>query len=63
MITSALQPLVDELRYLNYASNRDYAPHVAPERWGRIYPNVRAMEARYQAEKAILKAKFEAEAA
>jgi hypothetical protein len=58
-----LSPIVQELTYINYACNRDYAPHVEPERWGRIYGDVREMEARYQAEKAINKAKGEAEAA
>jgi hypothetical protein len=57
-----LQPIVDELTYQNYAANRAYAPHVSPERWGRLYPNVKEMEARYLAELAILRAKEESKA-
>lgn len=54
--------LISELTYINYALNRDAAPGVTPERWKKVYgPEVEAMEARYQAERAILKAKFSAE--
>lgn len=54
-----LQPLVDELVYVNYAANRDCSPDVTPERWKKVYgPSVDEMEARYQAEKAITKAKL-----
>jgi hypothetical protein len=52
-----LKPFIDRLTYINYASNRDFAPEVSPERWGRIFPNVPEMEAMYQAEKAINKAR------
>lgn len=55
-----LHPLIDELTYQNYAANRAYAPHIPPERWARMYGDVREMEARYQAELAIIKAKAEA---
>lgn len=57
-----LQPFIDELTYQNYAANRTYAPHVPPERWGRLYKNVKEMEARYLAEQAILRAKEESKA-
>lgn len=58
-----LQPIVDQLTYINYACNRDASPHITPEQWAKCgYPNVRAMEAQYQAEKAITKAKITAEA-
>ena len=57
-MSANFQPIVDELTYVNYACNRDAAPHVAPEQWARCgYPNVPAMEARYQAEQAITRAK------
>lgn len=54
-----LQPVVDELIFINYAANRDCSPEVTPERWKKVYgPSVDEMEARYQAEKAISKARF-----
>ena len=42
--------LVCELTYINYAHNRRLSPHIAPDRWARIYPNAEAMEKRFQAE-------------
>lgn len=48
--------IIDELTYVNYACNRDAAPHITPERWAPHYPNATVLEARYQAEKAISKA-------
>ncbi len=50
--------LVDSLIYSNYAHNRGLSPHISVERWEKVYgPNTPAMEARYQAEKAIEKEK------
>lgn len=51
-----LKKIIEEATYINYATNRDAAPHIAPERWAPHYPNAAEMEARYQAEKAIEKA-------
>lgn len=48
--------LLSELLYINYAENRDRAPHISAERWVPHYPNAAELEARYQAEKAIEKA-------
>jgi hypothetical protein len=45
-----LEFVVDELVYRNYAANRRQSPHVSPARWGRIFDNVEALEARYQDE-------------
>lgn len=53
--------LVDELTFISYASNRDAAPHITPERWAPHYPNAAELEARYQAERAIGKARAQAE--
>lgn len=52
------QQIVDELTYVNYACNRDAAPEVPAERWVRMFPNGAVLEARYQAEKAINKARY-----
>jgi hypothetical protein len=53
-----LKPLFDRLTYINYACQRDEKPEVSPERWAACgYPNVPEMEAQYQAEKAIQKAR------
>ena len=46
-----------ELLYIGYATNRDQRPDISPERWAAIYPNAEALEAKYQAEKAITKAR------
>lgn len=48
--------VLSELTYISYASNRDRSPEVTPERWARIYPYADILEARYQADKAILNA-------
>lgn len=49
--------IIADLTYINYAHNRDAAPHITPEGWKKVYgPEVDAMEARYQAERAIAKA-------
>lgn len=52
-----LPEVIDQLIYVNYASNRDFAPHVPPARWGRLFQNVAELEARYQAEKSINRAR------
>jgi len=50
--------VIDRLRYLNYAVNRDAAPHITPESWKKVYgSDVDAFEAQYQTEKAITKAR------
>lgn len=53
-----IDALIDRLTFINYACNRDAAPEITPERWARIYPNVEALEAKYQAEKVINRARF-----
>jgi len=50
------ESLLGELLYINYAFNRDRAPHITPEQWAKCYPEAAALEARYQAEKALAKA-------
>lgn len=48
--------VLDFLMYANYAHNRRISPHITPRSWKAVYPNVDAMEARFQAEEAIAKA-------
>lgn len=43
---------VDELRYRNYAYNRDRNPRISPAQWEAVYGPTDAMERRYQAEQA-----------
>lgn len=40
--------IVDELVYRSYSYNRERFPDTTPERWSTVYPNVDAMERRYQ---------------
>lgn len=54
-----LSPLVQELTFINYAFNRDADENITAEQWALIYPNAAELEARYQAEKAINKARFQ----
>lgn len=42
------QALLDELTYASYAHNRSTFPAKTPSQWAAIYPNVEALEARYQ---------------
>lgn len=42
------EQIVDELVYRSYSYNRERFPETAPERWSTVYPNVAAMEQRYQ---------------
>ena len=42
-----------ELLYIGYATNRDQRPDISPERWAAIFPHAEALEAKYQAERAI----------
>ena len=49
--------VLSELLYIGYATNRDQHPDITPARWAAIYPNAEALEAKYQAEKAITKAR------
>lgn len=55
--TFTSESLLGELIFINYAANRDTFPEKTPEQWARIYPNAHELEARYQAEKAIEKAR------
>ena len=48
-----MENLISELTYISYATNRDNAPQITPERWAKIYSNVATMEIRYQDEKII----------
>jgi hypothetical protein len=54
-----LNDVIYDLTYINYACNRDAFPDKPVENWARIYPKAAELEARYQAEKAIGKARFE----
>lgn len=40
--------IIDELTYRSYAHNRRMFPQTTPEQWAVIFPNVPAMEARFQ---------------
>lgn len=40
--------MIDRLIYANYVHNRERSPHITPQAWKAIYPNVDSMEARYQ---------------
>ena len=42
------QALMDELIYAAYAHNRERSPHINPQAWAKVLPNVPAMERRYQ---------------
>ncbi len=42
--------LLDELTYANYKFNRQRSPDITPEQWSKIYRNVGALEARFQAD-------------
>ena len=50
--------VLSELLYISYATNRDAAPHLTAAQWAPHFPEAEALEARYQAEKALLKARF-----
>ena len=51
------ESIVDYLTYSNYRHNRNLSPHITPEQWAKCgYPNVTAMEAKYQTEIAITNA-------
>lgn len=56
-----IDQLVDHLTYVNYACNRDRSPEITAEQWAGIFSNAAAMEVRYQAEKAINKARINAD--
>ena len=49
-----IDDVLDELTYRSYREQRLTAPHVAPERWARVYEgvDVAALEARFQRERA-----------
>jgi hypothetical protein len=42
--------VIDHLTYCCYRYNRQISPEVSPERWGLLFSNWEAMEARYQSE-------------
>ena len=48
---------LSELIYISYATNRDRRPDITTARWAAIYHNAEALEAKYQAEKAIIRAR------
>lgn len=50
------ESLLGDLIYASYRHNRELSPHIRPEAWAQVLPNVPAMEARLQAEWAIEKA-------
>lgn len=52
-----LDDVIADLRYQSYAANRTYAPHIEPRRWARLFGDITEYEARYQAEKAINRAR------
>lgn len=57
-ISDLFDGVFSDLTYLNYACNRDVAPNITPQSWKKVYgQEVDEMEARYQAEKAIAKAR------
>ena len=43
--------LIEELTYACYVHNRETSPNLLPHAWKAVFPNVDAMEARYQASK------------
>lgn len=48
----------ENLRYQNYACKRASAPHISPQSWQQVYGHVvYQWEARYQAERAINRAR------
>lgn len=54
-----LAQVIEELRYVNYAANRDACPAITPESWKKVYgPEVDEWEPRYLAAKAIAKARY-----
>lgn len=42
--------IVDYLTYSCYRYNRKISPHITPEQWKKCFPNVDAMERRFQSE-------------
>lgn len=50
--------IFEDLTYTSYKANREAAPDITPKSWEKVYgPEVVAMETRYQADKAIEKAR------
>lgn len=49
--------VLSELLFISYATNRNQNPEITPARWAAIFPHAEALEAKYQAEKAIQKAR------
>jgi hypothetical protein len=47
-----IRDIVDEMVYRSYSYNRQRAPDIKPEEWARIFPNGKALEVRYEADKA-----------
>lgn len=46
-----ISAVLDELTYSSYRTQRLTAPHISPERWGLIFKDWKALEARYQGER------------
>ena len=42
--------IADELIYSSYRYNRQRSPNITPAQWGLAFPNIEALETRYQAE-------------
>lgn len=53
--TTSVLAVIDALTFASYRFNRDRSPEIAPERWGRIFAGVEALEARYQRERTALR--------
>jgi hypothetical protein len=49
-MTTTERIVIDHLTYASYRWQRINSPEVSPERWGLIFRDWRALEARYQAE-------------
>lgn len=47
---SAEKGLLNELIYASYKRQRELAPHISPQSWAMVLPDVPAMERRYQQE-------------
>jgi hypothetical protein len=45
----------DFLIYRSYEYNRDKNPHILPEKWSIIYPNIDKLEQKYKEQKTLRK--------
>ncbi len=48
--TKTFADVIDHLAYCSYRFNRLHSPEISPERWGMLFANWAAMEAKFQAE-------------